>query len=96
MNENITPIRSDQKIRQAGNGGNGGNNGVIDHRLKELERRAEKLENKIDSMNNLLIEINTKMDEKASKSWILFWVATAFGGAILTLLAHVIIRNLAN
>lgn len=91
VNNNVHELTGIRKIQQNGNGGNGG---VIDYRLRELERRVERLENKIDEMNDLLIEINTKMNEKASKSWILYTVLGTIGVAILSVFIHIGIRLL--
>ena len=90
MTADITNLDTKRPLPENGDGGDGGR---TNHRLKELERRAQNIENKINGMNITLTEINTKMDEKASKSYVLGWALGTFALAILTLLGHLLIRQ---
>lgn len=77
-----------------GAGTSGGNGGLTRHRLNELERRMGTLEGKVDDLVVTCAEIKTKLDEIASKSYVL-WI---FGGTaavlILSLAGHLMIRTL--
>ena len=75
-------------------GTNGGNGNLVGHRLAELERRMEKIESAVSSINPLCIEMNTKLDEKASKSYVLTIFAFTGSLAVLSLVGHAIIRTL--
>ena len=70
-------------------GGNGNGN-----RLTELERRMTALEAGMKTINDTVIEINTKMDGLASKSYVLTIFGMTGGLAVLTFIGHVLIRTL--
>ena len=76
-------------------GGIGGGNGsLVNHRLAALESRMDRLEGLVKEVNDICIEIRTKLDEKANKSYVLTIFALTGGIAILTLVGHLIIRNI--
>ena len=54
----------------------------------------EKIESAVSSINPLCIEMNTKLDEKASKSYVLTIFAFTGSLAVLSLVGHAIIRTL--
>ena len=66
-------------------GTNGGNGNLVGHRLAELERRMEKIEGAVGGINDLCIQMNAKLDEKASKSYVLTIFALTGGLAVLSL-----------
>ena len=54
----------------------------------------DRLEGLVKEVNDICIEIRTKLDEKANKSYVLTIFALTGGIAILTLVGHLIIRNI--
>ena len=89
--ENVSRI---QPRGQPSNGNGGGNGGLVNYRLSELERRMEKLEDVVSSINDICIQMNEKLDEKASKSYVLTIFALTGGVLILSFVGHVILRSL--
>ena len=78
-----------------GNGNNGGNGDkLVDHRLTELERRMAALETGVKTINDTVIEINTKMDGLASKSYVLTIFGMTGGLAVLTFIGHLLLRSI--
>ena len=65
---------------------------MMEHRLSELERRMDNLEGTVKSINDTVIEINTKLDGVASKSYVLTIFAVTGGVALLSILGHLLVR----
>lgn len=90
----LHPVDAEDPPGGAGTSGGNGNGGLTRHRLNELERRMGTLEGKVDDLVVTCAEIKTKLDEIASKSYVL-WI---FGGTaavlILSLVGHLMIRTL--
>ena len=81
----------DAAASSSGNGGNG-HGGLINHRLKELERRVTRLENDISEIKTLCTEIKTGMSPLASKTYVLWVSVSMISLAFLTLFGHAVIR----
>lgn len=78
----------------ARSGGGDGNGSLVRHRLAELEKRIERIEDSVRSIKDLCIEMNTKLDEKASKSYVLTIFGVTGGVAVFTFIGHVLLRLL--
>ena len=52
------------------------------------------LETTVKSINDLCIEINTKLDERASKSYVLTIFAATGGVAVLSFIGHILLRSI--
>ena len=91
--ENVVSMTPEGSPAPGGGGGNG-NGGLTRHRLSELERRMGVVEGKVDELVTTCTRIETKLDEIASKSYVL----RIFGGTavvlILSIVGHVLIRTL--
>ena len=87
-NENVSPIHPRPEVH----GSNGGNGNLVNYRLNQLEEKVGKIEETLQSVNQLCIKIDTKLDEKASKSYVLTTFSVALVVAVTTIIAHVIIR----
>ncbi len=87
-------IRTGRRGRRPnnGNGGNGGDQTLADYRLRELERRMESLETTARSTNDTVIKIESKLSEVASKTFVVTIFAVTGGVALLTIVAHLLIR----
>ena len=92
---NIEKFPEEQQRAPVHVGGNGGNGGdLTNHRLGELERRMAQIEATAKQINDLCIEMNTKLDEKASKTYVLTIFGVTGGLAVLTFIGHVMLRAL--
>lgn len=67
---------------------------MVNHRLKDLERRVRILENKLDEVKEMCIRIETKMDSLASKSYVLWFTVGIAFLALLSIFGHMLIRIL--
>ena len=76
--------------------GNGNGGGASNFRLSELERRVGVLESKIEKVNDLCIEIKTKLENVATSAsvWKLF--AGTLGISVLTFIGHIFLRYIQN
>ena len=89
-------MRLNPEIRQdrpPGGGGNG-NGGLVKHRLEELERRMTRLEEKVDTLAGTCTRIDTKMDDIASKSYVLRAFGYTAALLVVTVVGHLLIRTL--
>ena len=90
IERNVADIRTGRQLPPHGGNGDGG--GVTGFRLGELERRMGVIEGKVDDLTNTCTRIETKLNELASKSYVL-WI---FGGTaaviILSILGHMLLR----
>ncbi|MCY3883981.1 MAG: hypothetical protein OXG24_03595 [Gammaproteobacteria bacterium] len=89
---NIETLRSPNP--QTPNEPSGSNGNLTNYRLTELERRTSEIEKDIKSINDLCIEINTKLNNFASKAllWQIFvGVLTA---SVITFIGHIVLRTL--
>ena len=77
----------------AGTSGGNGNGGLTRHRLTELERRMGTLEGKVDDLGNTCTKIETKLDEIASKSYVLWIFGVTTAVLVLSLVGHLVIRT---
>ena len=84
------PRQSQTTPPQNGNG----NGKLLAYRLGRVEKRLENLEGKVSDMSTTLTEIKTQMKNMASKTYVLTWLGINIGLLLLTLLGHLIIRNL--
>ena len=79
---------------EAGSGGRNGNGGLTRYRIGELERRMGVLEGRVREIGDTCTRIETKLDDVAKKSYVL-WI---FGGTaavlVLSLVGHAFIRGL--
>ena len=89
--DNVTQLNPSQSVSGGGNGGNGG---VLSYRLGEVERRVTALESKVDNINDTCIKIDTKMKEVPSKAFVIWFGIGLLSVSVLTLLGHLLIRNL--
>ena len=92
--DNITRLRP--PTTGGSNGGNSGGNGVVNHRLSDLERRVGILENKLDEVKEMCIRIETKIDSLASKSYVLWFTVGIVLLALLSIFGHMLIRILSS
>lgn len=80
----------------SGTGGRNGNGGLTRYRLDEVERRMGTLEGEVRELVATCTRIETRLDEIAGKSYVL-WI---FGGTaaafIVTIAGHLLIRILAS
>ena len=74
----------------------GNGNGVHGYRLDALEKRLEKLESNLGDINNRTIAIESKLDNVATKNYVLWIFVVTMGVSIFGLLGHLLIRNLSN
>lgn len=88
--ENIEEIRLPKGVSPPSNGGNGTK--LIDHRLKELERRVGEVEKDVKDISLTCTRIESEMKNMANKSYVL-WVFVGIGGiSILSFLGHLLIN----
>jgi len=87
--------RGAPKGRPTGGNGNGGN-GLVGHRLSDLERRMETLESSVKTVSDTVIRIEAKMDGLASKTYVLTIFGITGGLAVLTFIGHIILRAIGN
>ena len=94
MAANLHVANTQEPDAAASSGGNGGNgrDGLVNHRLSELERRVGRLEDSISEVQKLCIKIDSTM---ASKAFVLGAMLSTVVLALFTLLGHVFIRWLA-
>lgn len=92
MPRHLRPI--DAEDPPGGSGTGGGNGGLTRHRLSELERRMGTLEGKVDDLAVTCAEIKTKLDEIASKSYVLWIFGGTAAALVLSLVGHLLIRAL--
>ena len=85
----------DAAASSSGNGGNG-RDGLVHHRLNELELRVGRLEDSISEVQTLCIKIDGKIDSMmsslASKAYVLWVSILAIVIALFTLLGHALIQ----
>ena len=81
--ENVVPIGTAPST-------NGGDR-LVEHRLKELEKRMHAMEADVKSTNSLYIEMNTKLDGKASESLLYKIFAVTLGLVVALFVGHVIL-----
>lgn len=102
MAANLHVANTQEPDAAASSGGNGGSgrDGLVNHRLNELERRVSRLEDSISEVQKLCIKIDGKIDNKidsmmsslASKAYVLWVSIFTIVLAFLTLFGHVLIR----
>ena len=95
--ENVVSLeKNPRNLHGSGNGGGNGN--LTRHRLNDLERRMEKLESKVDDLIGLCTRLDEKLNEVASKSYVLrilcVTVVVTVGGSLATIVGHAIMRTL--
>ena len=88
--DNVTELRPQRQIPTNGNGG--GNGGVLEHRVTEIERRLSVVESDLKQINNTCIEINTKLEDLATNSFVWKIFAGMLGLVLLSLVGHALIR----
>ena len=81
-----------QGLQQAGGDDGDGGGSLVDFRLQELERRVGNVEALVKGVNDLCIEMKTKLDDVPSKSYVTWLFAGTATLAILSILAHVALR----
>lgn len=86
----MTPVGSPAH----GSGGGNGSGELTRHRLSELERRMGVVEGKVDELVKTCTRIETKLDEIASKSYVLRVFGMTVAVLILSIVAHLLIRTL--
>ena len=64
------------------------------HRLKDLERRMETLEGKVDDLIGLCTRLDEKLNEVASKSYVLWIFCGTVGTLLATVIIHAVMRTL--
>ena len=91
MSDEALDIRTGKTLPSTGNNSNGG---LTNHRLSELERRMGVIEGKVDDLVKTCERIEEKLNQTASKSYVL-WIfgGTASVGA-LTIVGHMFVRTL--
>ena len=80
----LRSVETEDPPSAPGSGGGGGNGGLTRHRLDELERRMNGVEGELRQLNTTCTRIETKMDEIASKSYVL----KAFGITVALLIGR--------
>ena len=90
--ENVVELRSQEAL--GGRNGNGGNGTLVRYRLGELERRMGVLEDKVDRLIVTCTEINGKLSDLASKSYVLQIFVVTAAVLVLTLVGHLLIRSM--
>lgn len=78
----------------SGTGGRNGNGGLARYRLDELERRMGTLEGEVRELVTKCTRIETKLDEIASKSYVLWIFVGTVAASIVTIVGHLLIRTL--
>ena len=76
------------------NGNGNGNGRLTEYRLQELERRMGALEDDIGEVTQSCTRIETRLESVASKSQLWQVFAGILGTAVVSLVAHVILRSL--
>ena len=79
---------------EAGSGGGNGNGGLTRYRIGELERRMGVLEDRVHEIGNTCTRIETKLDEVAQKSYVLWIFGVTAAVLVLSIVGHVFIRGL--
>lgn len=98
MATNLHMADTQEPDATASSGGNGGSgrDGLVHHRLNELERRVGRLEDSLSEVQTLCIKIDTKIDSMrsslASKTYVLWVSILAIVIALFTLLGHALIQ----
>ncbi len=89
-------LLDDRRKATGDTNGNGPTNGggILAYRVGEIERRLDSLEAKVDSINSTVIEINTTLKSLATKTYVLTIFGVTGGVAVVTLIAHLLIRVL--
>ncbi len=88
-------LAEDPKSSPGASSGNGsGNGGLINHRLKELERRMDSVEGKIDNLNTTTTEIKTKLENLASKNFVSTTLVVTVILIILSLVGHIFLNSM--
>ena len=88
----ITP--GQQEIQRGGHNNGGGSGNLVNHRLDRLEERVGKMEETLNKINTLCTKIDTKLDEKANKSYVLWIFVGTLGSGLVTIVIHIAIRML--
>lgn len=105
----VHPLATQEPDAAASSGGNGGSgrDGLVNHRLNELERRVGRLEDSISEVQKLCIKINGKIDNidgkidnkvdsmmssLAPKTYVLGAILSMIVLAFFTLFGHVLVR----
>ena len=86
----ITPFDGSAKTAS----GDSGDGGSTNYRFNELERRVRNLENKVGETKDICIKIDANMNHLATKSFVLWIIVTAIAMPFLTILGHLLIRQL--
>ena len=84
----------DEPQREADGGRRNGNGDITQHRLGELERRMGIVESKVDGLIVTCTEINGKLSDIASKSYVLQVFGVTAAILVLTLVGHLVIRSI--
>lgn len=91
--ENVVSLeKNPRNLHGSGNGGGNGN--LTRHRLKDLERRMETLEGKVDDLIGLCTRLDEKLNEVASKSYVLWILCGTIGALLATVIIHAVMRTL--
>ena len=90
----LRAVETEDPPSGAGSGGGNGNGGLTRYRLEELERRMTGVEGKVDLLINTCTKIETRMDELASKSYILRVFGATAAVLVLSLVGHLLILTL--
>ena len=90
VDPSVTQIHPSSPIRET----NGGNGSIVIHRLSELERRMGILETKVDNLSTTCTRIETKLNDIASKSYVLWIFGVTVAVLVLSLVGHAVVRLL--
>ena len=90
--EKVVELRGQEAL--GGRNDNGGNGNLIRYRLGELERRMGVLEDKVDGLIVICTEINGKLSDLASKTYVLQIFGVTAAVLALTLVGHLFIRSM--
>ena len=79
---------------QSANGNGNGDSRLANYRLGELERRMDTIEGKADDLISRAVKIEERLNEVATKSYVLWVVIIVAGGSFATLVGHLIVRSM--
>ena len=93
MVDKATPISSYDGSAQTASG-DSGDGGPTNYRLDDLDRRVSNLENRMAETKDICIKIDTNINHLATKSFVLWIIVIAVALPFLTILGHLLIRQL--
>ena len=80
--------------RQPGSGDTGGGEGLVDYRLRELERRVGNLETSIADIQKTVTAVQEQMKGVATKHMVSFYFLGAIAFNFIALLGHLLVRSM--